>query len=137
VYVYDFQIDFGVAIATIDFLHYENAFRNTNNLASHKVASYNHFHWLSLFDILRMSPPPSSFGGLNPNRSFGFFFVLVRPLVRQFGLSGTAIVGPLEVIRHLSLAAQDDERKTTFLAPVRYLLRLILASFDSRTEFPL
>jgi len=74
VYVYDFQIDFGVAIATIDFLHYENAFRNTNNLASHKVASYNHFHWLSLFDILRMSPPPSSFGGLNPNRSFGFFF---------------------------------------------------------------
>jgi hypothetical protein len=53
----------------------EVAFRNTNNLASHKVASYNQLHWLSQFGNLRMSPPPSSFGGLNPNRSFGFFFV--------------------------------------------------------------
>jgi hypothetical protein len=93
VYVYDFKTGFGVVIVSIVFLHYEIAFRNTNNLASHKVASYNHFHWLSLFDTLRMSPPPSSFGGLNPNRSFGFFFVLVRSLVRQFGVSGTVIVG--------------------------------------------
>jgi hypothetical protein len=52
----------------------EIAFRNANILASHKVGSYNHFHWLSQSGNLRMSPPPSSFGGLNPNRSFGFFF---------------------------------------------------------------
>jgi hypothetical protein len=54
--------------------HYEITFRNANNLASHKVGSYNPLHWLSQFGNLRMSPPPSSFGGLNPNRSFGFFF---------------------------------------------------------------
>ena len=59
--------------------HYEIEFRNANNLASHKVGSYNHFHWLSQFGNLRLSPPPSSNGGLNPNRSFGFFFVPSRP----------------------------------------------------------
>ncbi|WP_144162563.1 hypothetical protein [Paraburkholderia sp. BCC1885] len=54
--------------------HYEIEFRNANDLALHKVGSYNRFHWLSQFGNFRMSPPPSSYGGLNPNRSFGFFF---------------------------------------------------------------
>jgi hypothetical protein len=66
----------GHCAAFIHLSHNEIAFRNANILASHKVGSYNWFHWLPPFGNLRMSPPPSSFGGLNPNRSFGFFFAL-------------------------------------------------------------
>jgi hypothetical protein len=65
--------------------HYEIEFRNANILASHKVGSYNRFHWLPQSDNLRMSPPPSSFGGLNPNRSFGFFFAC-SPVASNFDL---------------------------------------------------
>jgi hypothetical protein len=53
--------------------HYEIEFRNANVLASHKGASYNPPHRCSSF-ATPLSPPPPSFGGLNPNRSFGFFF---------------------------------------------------------------
>jgi hypothetical protein len=77
-YTIDFMSIFSAGTLSVAILHHEIAFRNINNLASHKVASYNQFHWLSLFANLRMSPPPSSFGGLNPNRSFGFFFAAVR-----------------------------------------------------------
>jgi hypothetical protein len=55
--------------------HYENAFRNANILASHKLDSYNRFHRLQQFATSAVSST-SSFGGLNPNRSFGFFFAL-------------------------------------------------------------
>jgi hypothetical protein len=74
VYVVDFYSNQGMLRASFFSPHYENTFRNANILASHKVGSYNHFHWLPQSGNLRMSPPPSSIGGLNPNRSFGFFF---------------------------------------------------------------
>lgn len=53
--------------------HCEIAFHNANVLASHKGASYNRLHRLQQFATSAVSST-SSFGGLNPNRSFGFFF---------------------------------------------------------------
>jgi hypothetical protein len=53
---------------------YGNAFRHANVLASHKGDSYNLFHRLQQCATSAVSST-SSFGGLNPNRSFGFFFV--------------------------------------------------------------
>ncbi|WP_143325835.1 hypothetical protein [Paraburkholderia ribeironis] len=70
----DIKGNFRVANVSIFISHYENEFRNANVLASHKGGSYNRFIGCSSSATSAVSST-SSFGGLNPNRSFGFFFV--------------------------------------------------------------
>jgi len=65
-----------IQVLDVVVLHHENGFHHANNLALHKVASYNRIHWLTQFVYLSMSPPPSSFGGLSPSREFGLFFAV-------------------------------------------------------------
>ncbi|WP_157779347.1 hypothetical protein [Burkholderia thailandensis] len=56
------------------FSHHEIEFLHAVFLVLSTPGSYNDDHWLSRCGNLRMSPPPSSFGGLSPNQWFGLFF---------------------------------------------------------------
>ena len=110
--------------------HYEITFHDANNLASHKVGSYNRLHWLSQFGNLRMSPPPSSFGGLNPNRSFGFFFGCCDqrspPRMVALGRGGRR-----------SAKAGPEAENVTFGALLKRPRTPGAANFDVCREFPL
>jgi hypothetical protein len=101
-------------------------FRNINLLASHKLDSYNGFHWLSLLGNLRMSPPPSSLGGLSPNSAFGLFFV------RAFS-SAARRRGSLPPAASPSQDSARTPRKPRFPPP----LRAVPEIFDLLVEFPL
>ncbi|HDR8964468.1 hypothetical protein [Burkholderia vietnamiensis] len=66
--------------------HYGFGFRNADFLVKSEGHSYNELHWLSRCGNLRMSPPPSSKGGLSPNQRFGLFFRAMQTSAR--GLRG-------------------------------------------------
>ncbi|WP_233832056.1 hypothetical protein [Paraburkholderia sp. ZP32-5] len=75
----DLEGIFVISAHATNLSHYENSFRNVNILASHKGDLYNRFHCCSSWATSAVSST-SSFGGLNPNRLFGFFFVRVLRL---------------------------------------------------------